>query len=211
MAVSYLQSIKRLSTTDNLGGIVSLQLARAADVESIPDPVNGIIYGQVVFKAGAAWITWEVSMESANVNSQSRQSIHGHFKNNRLPFTIPKDRAGLKHQFELASEDEFIVTYVDSNGTRKLLGSLDAPVRFAFNHDTGSRFADRNAYECSFFFEGPDNISEYTGTVDPAPAGPAPVIIKVNGVVIASLAPGEIIDFDTPFDFTFQIIGTTTL
>lgn len=209
--MSYLQTIKRLSATDNLGGIVSLQLARAADIESIPAPVAGVIYGLVVFKAGAGWVTWEVTMESANVDSSDRQSIHGHLKNNRLPFSVPKDRAGIKHQFELASEDEFILTYVDSNGIRKLLGSLEAPLRFAFNHSTGSRFADSNAYSCSFFFEGPDNINEYPGTVDPAPAGTAPAIVKVNGVVVASLAPGETVDFDTPFDFTFQIVGTNTI
>lgn len=187
---------------------MSLQIVRAADVESIPTPVGGVIYGQVVFKAGAGWTIWEVSMESANVASTDRQSIHGHLKNNRLPFSVPKDRAGIKHQFELASEDEFIVTYVDGNGIRKLLGSLEAPLRFAFNHSTGSRFADSNAYSCSFFFEGPDNINEYPGTADPAPAGAAPAIVRVNGVVVASLAPGEVINFDTDFDFDFAIVGT---
>ena len=206
--MSYLLRIKRLSGTDNLGGILSLHLARAADIESIPTPVAGVIYGQVVFKAGAGWITWEVSMESANVAITDRQSVHGHLKNTRLPFSVPKDRAGIKHQFELASEDEFILTYVDGNGIRKMMGSLEAPLRFAFNHNTGSRFSDSNAYSCSFFFEGPDNINEYPGTVDPAPAGAAPAIVRVNGEVVATLAPGETIDFDTDFDFDFEIVGT---
>lgn len=211
MSVSYLQSIKRLSAADNLGGITSLQVCRAADIESIPEPVNGIIYGEIVFGEGAGWTTWEVTLESANVQSQDRQSREGSFKNNRLPFVVPKDRAGLRHMFEQASEDEFIITYVDASGTRKLLGLLEAPMRFAYNHDTGARFGDRNAYECSFFFEGPNNIFTYNGTADPAPGGAAPAIVRVNGEVIATLAPGESIDFDTPFDFTFQIVGTNTV
>lgn len=209
--MSYLQSISRLAATDNLGGVVSLLVARKAEILSMPDPVNGVIYGEVQFQVGSGWTTWEVSLESANLSSQDRQSKEGYFKNNRLPFAVPKDRPALKYMFDLASDDEFIVTYKDANGRQKILGTLEAPVRFAYSHSTGGRFSDRNGYECSFFFEGPDNVFDYLSGVPNPPAGPALAIVRVNGTVVASLLPGEAIDFDTPFDFTFQIVGTATL
>lgn len=206
--MSYLSAIARLSQSDNLGGILTIQVARKVDIESMPDPVDGVVYGDITFFAGAGFVAWEVTGESARATSQSRTSREGASKGNRLPFVVPKDRADLRRMFELAEEDELVVLYKDATGKQRLFGHLDAPVRFRFDHDSGGSHADLNHYSCEFYYDGPDNMYEYNGAISSAPGGAAPVIVRVNGVVVASGQPGDIIDFDTDFEFDFQIVGT---
>lgn len=206
--MSYLSAIARLSQSDNLGGILTIQVARKVDIESMSDPVDGVVYGDITFFAGAGFVTWEVTGESARATSRSRASREGPSKGNRLPFVVPKDRADLRRMFELAEEDELVVLYKDATGKQRLFGHLDAPVRFRFDHDSGGSHADLNHYECEFYYDGPDNMFEYNGAISAAPSGGAPAVVNVNGVTIASLQPGETLNLDSDFDFDFQIVGT---
>lgn len=206
--MSYLQSISRLSGVDNLGGILTIIVMRADEVESMGDPVDGSVYGDIVMKAGKSPVTWAVTTESARSQSASRTSREGPTKSNKLPFVIPKDRPELQSMLAKAEDDNFIVQYCDSNGKQKVFGTLDAPVRFSYDHDTGASFSNLNSYDCRFYFDGPDNLYHYNGAIPTPTPGSAPAIVRVNGVVVASLAPGESINFDTDFDFDFAIIGT---
>lgn len=200
--MSYLTSITRLYKQDNLGGLLTLQIIRAADVESMGDPVESVIYGTITPKAGKAFVSWQCIIETASARSQSRSSMHGAVKNNVLPFMLPKDRSTIKAQLDQAEADEFIVLFKDANGVQKVFGTLNAPVRFEFDHNTGAQFASLNAYDCRFYYNGPDNLYHYNGAL-PAPAtGAAPAIVKFNGTAIASLAAGETLNIISDFGFT---------
>ncbi len=48
--MSYLKNITRAYGTSNLGGLLTIQVARKDDIESIPEPVNGVVYGDIVLK-----------------------------------------------------------------------------------------------------------------------------------------------------------------
>lgn len=189
-----------------MGGLLSIQVARTADIESIPEPVNGIVYGTIVFKPEKGFVTWLVTDESANADSDNRASREGSVKLNRLPFSIPKGNAAMRDMLEQASDDEFIILYKDANGKQWLFGLLYAPVEFEYSYNSGTARADKNAYTCRFFYDGPDNYFEYNGALAIAPAGPAPAIVIVNGEVIATLSPGETLSLDSDFDFTFQVL-----
>ena len=206
--MAYLQNLNRLSGADNLGGILFLKIARAADIASIPDPVAGVVYGDIEFKPGKGFVTWEVTPDTSSADSRSRRAREGASKTNRIPFFIPKDRASIRAMLEQAEQDELIVVYTDANGKQKIFGQLDTPVQFEFDHSSGKRGDDLNHYDCNFFYEGPDNMYEYNGAVPTPPAGSAPAIVTVNGTVVASLQPGDTLNFDTDFDFDFQIVGT---
>lgn len=205
--MGYLSNINSFSGS-NIGGILVLQVARASDIDTIPDPVSGVVYGDILFKPGKAFVTWRVTHETASTKSTGKKSREGTSKSNSLPFYIPKDRAVIRAMLDIASDDELIVLFQDANGNYKLFGLKDSPVRFEYTASSGSKTADSNHYECNFFYDGPDNMYEYNGAVSTAPAGSAPAIVRVNGVVIASLLPGEIIDFNTDFTFDFAIVGT---
>jgi hypothetical protein len=200
--VSYLIPITRFSKADNLGGLIAIKVARKVDVQSHPDPVDGVVYGDITFFPGKGFISWDVTSESAGATSQARPSREGSSRGNRLPFSVPKDREDLRLMFELAEEDEFIVQYIDANGKSKLFGLLDAPVKFKFDHDSGKAHSDSNHYECEFYYTGPENMFSYNGAISVAPAGTAPAIVKYNGDPIASLAPGEILNIISEFGIT---------
>lgn len=167
----------------------------------MPKPVNGIVYGPPTFKPGTAFIVWDVTIETGRMQSTDSPGRDGNKKVNRLSLLVPKSKADLSHMFRLMENDEFIVLYVE-NGRQKIFGQLHAPAQFTSRHDTGSAFADRNAYECQFYYEGPDNIFFYNGTSGTPPVGTAPAIVQFNGVPIASLTPGQVFNIQSEFGFT---------
>ncbi len=200
--MGYLTPITRLSSSDNTGGLLEIKVARKDDFESIPEPVDGIVYGDIEFKEGRSWCQWDGTSESAGIDSKERNGREGASAGNVLKVFFPKDRAYLRTMFQRASEDELIILFRDANGKLKLFGLLYAPVQFRFSHSTGSSIADRNGYVGEFYFDGPDNIYEYDGSVSAPIAGPPPSIVKFNGQSIASLQPGEIFNIVSDFGFT---------
>jgi hypothetical protein len=203
--MSYLQSIVRTNAV-NLGGIVSIWLARKADIISMPDPVDGTIYGDIEFEEGKGWIKWDVTLGTAGLSSRDQQSIDGVMHNNELPFRIPLDIPGMREMLLKASDDEFVVLYKDGSGKYKIFGLLEYPVLFSFSHSTGVDAPEGRFFTCRFYFQGPDNVFFYEGELDMAPPGDAPAIIKWNGEVIATLGPGQIINFISDFGYeTFFI------
>ncbi len=199
--MGYIQAIKRLAE-DNLAGLLDIQVCRKAEITAIPAAVNGVVYGNITFIAGGGFTTWEATLEKASMKSDNDRTREGSTSNNRLPFSIPKDRPGLRDMFSRMEQDEFIVIFRDASGKKKIFGTLSSPVLFKFNHDSGDGFDSKNGFECLFYFDGPDNVFFYDGTTGTAPAGPAPALVRFNGAVIASLAPGESLNITSDYSFT---------
>lgn len=204
--MSYLLPITK-TNLDNLGGVLKIQLARKANIVSIPAPVGGIIYGDIEFQEGFGWIEWDATLESLAVNSGDKNTREGFVSVNGLPFRIPSDVPGRKAMLLKAAEDEFIVLFTDPAGRQKIFGLLESPVKFTFNHDTGKRLSDGSFFEGKFYYEGPDNLHFYEGDIEAAPPGAAPAQVKYNGVLIATLAPGQV--FNIISDFGFETFYTT--
>lgn len=200
--MSYLQSINALSAEDNVGGILAIQIVRKADVLDIPEPVDGVIYGDITFAPGASWVSWNVTFETARITRDVRNSPEGPYAVNRLPFTIPKDNEDLADMLRQAEDDEFIVLFKYPGGSTKIFGLLEAPVLFDFDHDSGGSLEDSNKFSCRFYYEGPDNIFFYNGAISAPEPGAAPALVRFNGVVIAALAPGESLNITSEFGFT---------
>lgn len=204
--MGYLQAINRFSQADNLGGIITIQVARKAEITNINAPVNGIVYGDIDFVASAGFVLWQVTPETPGANSNTRTTKEGATKDNALKFAVPKDRSTLQAMFEQATEDEFVVLYKDANGLQKIFGSLDQPVKFRFSHGTGTSPAGKNGFDCEFYYDGPQNIYEYNGTIATAPAGPAPAIVNLNGTPIASLQPGQTLNITSDYTIDYFTI-----
>lgn len=207
--MGYLQNIARFSNADNLAGLVQIQVIRKADLTGMPAPVLGIIYGALTYALGAGFSTWQCKLETPRITTEETQTRDGSSKKNVLRLTIPKDRSDLRYLFSLMVQDEFVVLFKE-NGKTKIFGQLHAPVRFTWNHDSGASFDQLNAYECQFYYTGPDNIFFYEGAISVAPAGPAPAIVRFNGSPIASLQPGEILDITSDYALTDYFITAVT-
>lgn len=204
--MSYLRAIKRFSGADNIGGIIQLQVARAADVVSIPHPVAGVIAGDITFQLGRGFVTWDCILETGKIKSASRSSREGAIKSNSLEFLVPKDRQSIKYQLDLAEEDELIVVYKDSNGTQFLFGTKENPVRFEYDHESGAGFSNLNNYGCRFFYDGPDNRYFYDGAIaTPTPGTGTSTVQFASGELIALLNPSDELIVSSDFDHTFTL------
>jgi hypothetical protein len=199
--VGYIKPISRLSKEDNLGGLLQLKICRKDDITFIPAPTGRTVYDVITFKPGAAFTPWDVTLETLRIQRQDNVTREGSSKRISLPFTIPKDRIDLSDMFDIMKDDEFIVVFVE-NGRQKLFGLLHAPVRFTYSHDSGANFGDLNAYNCRFYYDGPDNVYFYNGTVGSAPSGPPPSVVYFNGEPIASLAPGETLHIESDYSLS---------
>jgi hypothetical protein len=200
--MSYLRTIKNLSAADNLGGILSIYVARKADILSMPEVINGVITGDITFHPGAGWILWQATFESKRMRGDSRSSQEGPFRNNVLTFLVPKDDSLIRDMLERAEEDEFIVLFQYPGADKKIFGLLDMPVNFSFDHDSGNELQEGNRYTCRFFYEGPENSYFYNGDLSAPAPGSAPALVRYNGTVIASLQPGETLNIISDFGFT---------
>lgn len=206
--VSYLQNINSLYS-DNLGGLIDLKIIRKADVLSIPEPVGDTVYGTIAFKAGVTGFSiWKATYNSAGVESRGQRTREGEKKDTRLKVLLPKDAPGIRYMLEQATADEFILLFTDGNGKQKIAGLLHTPLRFSFDHRSGSSNADGNFYEGVFFYEGPDNTYFYSGSAGTPPIGPANSIVYFNDVAIGVLSPGQ--EFRIYSDFGFTEFYTTT-
>jgi len=203
----YLQNISSLSGLTNIGGLIELQIARVGDIDSIPDPVDGAIFGDIVFQPERGFVIWIVTQESPKMVSRSRNSQEGAFKDNQLTFIIPKDESVTRRMLELAEQDSFIVLFKDSNNKQKIFGTLESPVYFNFDHESGDGRGSRNQYSCSFVSDGPDNSFFYDGSIQIAPGGPLPAIVRwTDGTLIAVLQPGQTLLVDSDFEHDFEVI-----
>jgi len=182
-------------------------VARNADVVSIPDPVNGTIYGNITFQAGASWVLWQVSL-SPRLTSSDQVVREGAAMQKPIEFTIAKDKPALRHMLSLMQRDEFIVLVKDGSGRNKIVGLKHAPMLFSFRHDTG-QIGDRNHYQCRFYFTGPDNEYFYNGTVAEPPVGPPPCLVKwkypgqtdEQAALVAVLTPGTTMIITSEFGY----------
>lgn len=197
--MSYLQNIDRLSG-DNLGGLLLIRVARKADIKNIPDDLNGVITEDIEFMPGKSWAIWRITQGTAIFRSSGNDENF----NNSLSFVVSKNRELLNYMLKVAINDEHVVLFDDANGNQILFGTISDPVRFRIDHST----SNRNQYDCEFYSEGADNWYFYNGDISGPIGETLPAIITVNGQYVASLQPGQTINFDTDFDFTFEIVGT---
>lgn len=205
--MNYLQSIAR-NSADNLGGIMQLRVCPVAGIAAIPDPVDDTVYGDITFNAGYSWALWQVKSDDAGLRDRVKDSEEGLYSSYSLPFFIPGDRAGWKKLFDAMHDDAFIILAKDPNNNQVIVGSLDAPLRFKAEFDSGNNISGLRGYACEFFSDGGSPAYFYAGDVAaPVPDGSvAPAVVrKGDGTVLAVLQPGQIFTITSGFSFGFRI------
>lgn len=206
--MSYLSSIDAFAN-ENFPGLLPILVARKVDIESYPLQREGVAISPLVFKPGKDFVEWVSSYDSSSFASRSQRSQEGTSRNQEVPFVLPKNSL-TEVMLNKAERDDFIVLLQDRNGFRYLFGSIDKPVSFSYDKNSGST-GSRNQYDCLFFSETYNNVLIYPHVfgVETDFSQSPPVIVRrgsAEGPVLVVAPAGSTVVITSPYSFGFQLI-----
>lgn len=137
--------------SDNIGGVYLLKFIPKTDVSSIPATINGKVCEPVILNSGARWYEFYGTEGTKSLKEDQQPSEHGDYFKLKLAGSTPKIRTDVSDIFNEMKDQEFIIDCTDNNGNRRLLGTINEPLRFQFTSDTGNGAANKNAYTFEFY------------------------------------------------------------
>ncbi|MGJ3236429.1 hypothetical protein [Marivirga sp.] len=166
---------------------------------------------EVILKDSARWFTGKSSRKTLNFKENQKTDRNGTVFAPVLEGSLPKITPELREKINAMYGKDFLLVYHDFNNYRWLVGSLESPLKFFADLETGDRPDSRNHFP--FSFESPitrNPILPYNGeinTVEPTEPGETPclpVTIKnILGETIYTAQPGSTITLDTDFGQDF--------
>lgn len=139
---------------DNLGGVIGFKFIPVTDVQSIENPIDHVITTAVVLKTNKRWFSAYATQGTIGYSETSEQTAHGEVFKQQLVAIIPKDDKDKAVLFNKMRNQKFIVDYTDSNGLRKLIGSLEEPLFFSSSANTKTEMSGRNEHSITFYGTG---------------------------------------------------------
>lgn len=136
---------------DNLGGLFLFNFIPVTEVQSIAEPIDSRVLEPVTTTTIGRWYECYASEGTMKFIEDLQQSDQGDFHKAKLSAFIPKDRTDIADQFEKMRNKDFIIDYIDNNGHRKLIGTLDYPLRFTYSLDTGATVPNKNGHTIEFY------------------------------------------------------------
>jgi len=117
-----------------MAGVASFQFVEALGIDSLPDPVAGII-NQITLKSGYAWKAGYSAYDSLQFEEEPIESDHGLYFNSTLRGFVP-DAAAINTLFSEMKGRWFILKITDNDGLIRIVGTLDQPLQFSSHLDT---------------------------------------------------------------------------
>jgi len=135
----------------NQGGIHYLRVIPVRNVVSIPEPVEHKIPLPLVLRDQALYA--DIWFTSGSFTEAMNEDNNGEFFRPQIQIYVPKDSPDLAFAVAQLTGVRCVCLYVDGNNQAKLVGSLDAPLAFSSDLDTGNDYADKNGYKLKFSTE----------------------------------------------------------
>lgn len=204
-------------TGDNLGGVSLFYYADADDIVYIPAAINGIISDDIVMKEGKVFYAFRATQGTLGFSEPMKENRIGSLFSPELKGFVPKDTPQLQAAFSEIAGRRIVILYRDNNGQLKLVGSKSYWLIFEQDLDTGISAASRNGVGFSFKGDSPEPAPFFTGSFTVAQTGVisppvTPVnggvcrIIRGDGLLLATLVPGQDFIIESGFGFGFRII-----
>jgi hypothetical protein len=171
----------------NQGGINLLRLIPVQHIVSIPEPVQMLISEDILLEDGTTFYQVLFSENSGSYKETFAEEDNGEFFKQLLQVTVPKDRPAVAHFCDQLTGVRCVAIYQDANGYDKLIGSLEYPLTFKGDLETGAASVSRNGHTIAFAADSPHKAYFFTGGTEASPPTP-----EGEGV------------FDDTYDFTFQ-------
>lgn len=139
---------------DNIGGLLRLNFIPVSDIESIDEPYEHRITVPVELKENKRWFSLYATLGTMSFTESGSKTSDGELFDKKITATCPKDRADISALFNEMRNEQFVIDYTDTNGERKLVGSLEEPLQFSSNLNTKEGIEGRNEHVISFFGVG---------------------------------------------------------
>lgn len=136
---------------NNLGGILRFRFILSDDVETYGTPDNHRIIEPLQLKTGKYWKDAYATLETIGYTEKPESSKHGEVFKCSFVGVTPQDSPENAHNFNAMRNGKFLVDYTDSNGLRKIIGSIDEPLSFKSSLNTKQKIADRNEHVFEFY------------------------------------------------------------
>lgn len=141
---------------DNLGGIGNFLFIPDTDVSSIPDSRGNVVKNNIALVTDKEWYIATLTLETIRYTEGMTRMGAGRLKEQKLTGFVPKDTPDIGNLLEEMERCRFIVVYNDNNGYKKLLGTLNSPMRFVYELDTTDKFSGRNGHQLTFYRQSSD-------------------------------------------------------
>ncbi len=135
---------------DNLGGVYLFKYIPADDVQSISDPIDGFITKEVSLKPDKQWFDFYGTEGTMAFSEDDSNTNDGTLYNKKVIAITPKQRTEIDVLFFKIRNRRFILDLIDNNGLRKIIGSIEEPLKFTNKGDTKNMASGRNEYAIEF-------------------------------------------------------------
>jgi hypothetical protein len=152
-----MNEILKTHLIDNVGGIIKLWYIPMSDVSYITRPIHG--YGGIYLKTAKVWLEFYFTPGSGSFSLDFNSAAKGNIFETKIKGSFPKQHQGHDYSIRQMIGQPFVCKVLDANGVYRLAGTLDCPMKFAFDLDTGKKTEDRNSYE--YIFSGKSKYSPY--------------------------------------------------
>lgn len=147
---------------DNLGGVIRFNIVRVSDVQSIDNAISHKINSPIVLKTGKRWYCGYGTMATLSYAEPEESSSAGPLYKRVFSGFFPKDDAEIDLLFAEMRNDRFIIDYTDSNGLRKIIGSLAEPLRFTSSLNTKQQTSELAGHSFTFYGDGTHKAYVYS-------------------------------------------------
>jgi hypothetical protein len=145
----------------NLGGVLRFNFVDVNDVLSIPIPTNSILFSALSLKPGKQWYAGYGTLGTMSYTEPSELTSAGTLFKRLFVASCPKDGYTNSNLFNEMRNKQFLLDYTDSNGFRKLIGSIDEPLFFDSVLNTKSKMAELSGSVIRFYGDGSHKAYEY--------------------------------------------------
>lgn len=135
---------------DNLGGIVRFKFIPVDDIRIIDDAVAGVVSVEITLQASKKWFCAYATLGTMGYTESPTNSSAGTIFSRQFSAFIPKDSAEINAQLNEMRDVRFVLDYTDSNGLRKIVGSIEEPLNFSSSLNTQSDMPGRNGHNIVF-------------------------------------------------------------
>jgi len=141
--------------TKNIGGISKFYLLPIDQFSSLSNPDDDNLHTLVISSLDTVW---EISAiyQSITFLEKFQNSHAGSYYSRKFSAKLGKDTPGTYSDLQSLRNKKWILIYQDQNGSWKITGSTDYPLRLEFSVNPGSSTADLNHYEINLVNQSPD-------------------------------------------------------